>query len=288
MPGKNREPRLEESYRHCRDVVLRARSNLARAFWLLRHDQRRGMDALYAFARQADDLVDCPGSERDRRTSLEQFRHELDHSLAGKPVGMLFPALIDTIQHYQIQPRHCYDLLDGCAMDLSPRRYANWDELREYCLRVASSVGLACLQIWDCTDERALQPAIDCGLALQLTNILRDVRSDAQVGRIYLPQDELARFGVTENDLLSGEPTASMIELVRFQIVRSNALYASAWQGLSYVPEPARRLYWLMHQTYDRLLKKMEADPAAIFRTRVQLSQSTKIWLAARAVLRLV
>jgi len=246
------------------------------------------MDALYAFARQADDLVDSNETEADRRIALAEFREEFDQSLAGDAPGLLFPALINTIERFQIEPRHCYDLLDGCAMDLVPRRYANWEELRQYCLRVASSVGLACLSIWGCKDERALQPAIDCGLALQLTNILRDIRSDAELSRVYLPQDELARFGLTETDLLTGSDAPGIADLLQFQVDRAKQLYTSAKAGQQFIPEPARRLYWLMHQTYERLLLKIEAEPQAVFRQRLRLSQSTKLWLAARAVLRLV
>ncbi|WP_425613964.1 phytoene/squalene synthase family protein [Anatilimnocola sp. NA78] len=289
MPGANRaEHLLDQSYRHCRQVVLAARSNLGRAFWLLKPAQRQGMDALYAFARQADDLVDSNACETDRRAALAEFRHNFEAALAGTPPGMLFPALIDTIERYQIPPQHCFDLLDGCAMDLAPRRYANWEELRQYCLRVASSVGLACLRIWGCQDERALQPAIDCGLALQLTNILRDIRSDAELGRIYLPQDELARFGITDAELLAGKEVPGSGELIRFQVERAKQLYASAKTGQQFVPEPAKRLYWLMHQTYEKLLLRIEADPTASLRKRVKLTRSTQLWLAARAVLRLV
>jgi phytoene synthase len=278
-------PRLTESYSHCRAIVLQARSNLGRAFWLLPDPQRRGMDALYAFAREADDIVDNPADETERTSALHYFRQSFEQALAGAPVGDLFPALIDTIQRYQIPPQHLFDLLDGCAMDLEPRRYASWEELREYCLRVASSVGLACLCIWNCRDPAARQPAIDCGLALQLTNILRDLRADAALGRVYLPQDDLARFGVSESDLLSGATSAAACELIRFEAARARELYQSAWQAMPLIPQPARRLYWLMHQTYSSLLKKIEHEPKVVFERRVGLSWPSKLWLATRATL---
>ncbi len=277
--------RLTHSYTHCREVVLQARSNLGRAFWLLPADQRRGMDALYAFAREADDIVDRDANPTERETDLLTFRENLTQALNGQVTGNLFPALLDAINRYKIPPQHLYDLLDGMAMDLTPRRYANWHELREYCLRVASSVGLACLCIWGCNDPRAQQPALDCGLALQLTNILRDLRSDAQIGRVYLPQDELARFGVSETELLTDRPTDATCELIRFQVVRAGALYDSAFQAMNLIPQPARRLYWLMHQTYFRLLLKIEQDPKAVFQGRVGLSWPAKLWLATRATL---
>jgi phytoene synthase len=278
-------PRLTESYAHCRAIVLRAKSNLGRAFWLLPEPERRGMDALYAFAREADDIVDNNASESDRATGLLAFRVNLEQALAIAPPGELFPALIDTIQRYNIPPQHLYDLLDGCAMDLAPRRYTDWSELREYCLRVASSVGLACLCIWNCPDPAAKQPAIDCGLALQLTNILRDLRADAALGRVYLPQDDLARFGVTESELVAGVPTAAACELIRFEAARARKLYQSANQAISLIPRPARRLYWLMIETYSRLLQKIEQEPKVVFERRVGLSWATKLWLATRATL---
>jgi phytoene synthase len=276
---------LEKSYSHCRDIVLRAKSNLGRAFWLLPDPQRRGMDALYAFARDADDLVDREAPAEERATDLQRFREQLDRTLQGTGELQLSPALQDTVQRYQIPQEPLFDLLDGCEMDLEPRRYANWHELREYCLRVASSVGLACLCIWDCRDPAARQPAIDCGLALQLTNILRDLREDAARGRVYLPQDELARFGVSEADIFSGKPSDKTAELIRFEVARAKQLYASAHRAMPLIPQPARRLYWLMHETYFRLLQKIEREPNVVFERRVGLSWPTKVWLATRATL---
>lgn len=276
---------LKDSYAHCRQIVLRAKSNLGRAFWLLPDPQRRGMDALYAFAREADDIVDCNDSADDRAANLQQFYSQLGMTLNGLGTLQLSPALHDTIVRYQIPPQHLFELMDGCAMDLSPRRYADWPELREYCLRVASSVGLACLCIWNCPNPAARQPAIDCGLALQLTNILRDLRVDAALGRVYLPQDDLARFGVTESELLAGKPTAAACELIRFEAARARELYQSANRAMPLIPQPARRLYWLMIETYSRLLQKIEHEPKLVFTERVRLSWATKLWLATRATL---
>lgn len=278
-------PRLPESYAYCRRVVLRARSNLGRAFWLLSAPQRRGMDALYAFAREADDIVDRDAPADLRGIELQRFRDQLERTLNGSGTLELSTALHDTVERYQIPRTHLFDLLDGCAMDLEPRRYANWEELREYCLRVASSIGLACLCIWNCRDPAATQPAIDCGLALQLTNILRDIQTDAALGRIYLPQDELARFGVSEREILSGQPTTATAELIRFQAARARSLYESARKALPLIPQPARRLYWLMHSTYFQLLQKIEQEPNIVFARRVGLSWPAKLWLATRATL---
>ena len=276
---------LDQSYTHCRQVVLRAKSNLGRAFWLLPNSQRRGMDALYAFAREADDIVDSGAPVQERRLGLSRFTQHLEQTLNWGGELPLSPALRDTVQRYQIPREHLFSLLHGCAMDLDPRHYANWDELRDYCLHVASSVGLACLCIWNCHDPAATQPAIDCGLALQLTNILRDIRADAELGRVYLPQEDLARFGVSESEILAGKPTTAAAELIRFEAARAKELYASAWRALPLIPQPARRLYWLMHQTYFQLLLNIEREPKAVFERRVGLSLPTKLWLATRATM---
>ena len=280
-----RNEKLEQSYTHCRHIVLRAKSNLGRAFWLLPEPQRRGMDALYAFAREADDIVDNETPTAERSQGLHAYREQLQQTIQRRPRDGVFSALADTIERYEIPPQPLIDLLDGCAMDLEPRQYANWNELCEYCLRVASSVGLACLCIWKCRDPAAQQPAIDCGLALQLTNILRDIRADAALGRIYLPQDEMVRFGVSAEDILSGNPSEKTAALIRFEAARARELYQSAWQAMPLIPQPARRLYWLMHQTYFKLLKKIEHEPNIVFTRRVGLSWPTKLWLATRATL---
>ncbi len=243
------------------------------------------MDALYAFAREADDIVDNEASSTDRLQGLVAFREQLQETLRGNTSTGVFPALADTIERYRIPPQPLIDLLDGCAMDLEPSIYANWDELREYCLRVASSVGLACMKIWGCNDPAATQPAIDCGLALQLTNILRDVRADAELGRIYLPRDEMARFGVSAEDILACRASSQTAELIRFEAARARELYQSAWQAMPLIPQPARRLYWLMHQTYFGLLQKIERQPNVVFEKRVGLSWRAKVWLATRATL---
>lgn len=276
---------LDHSYTHCRQVVLRAKSNLGRAFWLLPDPQRRGMDALYAFAREADDIVDHSGPVAERSANLIAYREQLTRAILGDPGNGVFPALSDTCERFEFSAQNLFDLLDGCAMDLEPRRYATWDELRGYCQRVASSVGLACLCIWNCRDPQAIQPAIDCGLALQLTNILRDIQADAALGRIYLPQQNLAQFGVSESDILANQPTAATAELIRFEAARAKELYASAWKAMPLIPQPARRLYWLMHQTYFQLLQKIEREPNVVFERRVGLSWPAKLWLATRATI---
>src|SRR4051812_26269549 len=190
---------LRSSYRFCCDLSRREARNFYYSFLLLPADRRRSMCALYAFLRHTDDLADEPGPADTKRSALDSWRLDLDRSLAGHPDSWPgLPALADTVRRHAIPPKHLNDVIDGCLMDLEPRPYATFDDLYAYCYRVASAVGLSCLHIWGYRSEsgRAEQLAEACGIALQLTNILRDVREDARSGRIYLPREDLDRFGV--------------------------------------------------------------------------------------------
>jgi 15-cis-phytoene synthase len=261
------------SYRHCRQVVRRAASNFGWAFWLLPADERRSMDALYAFARVSDDLTDGPGTSEEKRHLLSQCRDGLEQSLAGKPTGPLFPALADTVARHRVPPEYLRQIVTGVEMDLDHRGYETFADLRNYCEHVASAVGLACLAIWDCRDERAIRPATDCGVAFQLTNILRDQAEDVARDRMYLPREDLAQFADRFGDL------------IRFECLRASALYDSSAETERFLSGPGRRLFKLMHATYRALLGKIERDPAAVLHRRQRVSRPHKAWLAMRTLL---
>ena len=286
---------LETSYRHCRAVVRRASSNLASTFWLLPAVQRRGMDALYAFARQADDLVDSDEPPEVRREKLAQFRGAVVARLApdaaeGPPISSelsgplaLLPALEDTVRHFHVPPEHLLELLRGVEMDLDVARYASFEELRLYCYRVASAVGLACLPIWGCREAAAQQPAIDCGIAFQLTNILRDIGEDFRRGRIYLPADELERFGLSES--LERPVAAEWEEFLQFQISRAESFFESGAVTSRYLPAAGRRVFHLMLARYQTILKEIKRRGPSVLQERVQLSFPRKLLIAAGALL---
>jgi squalene-associated FAD-dependent desaturase len=275
---------LDRSYAHCRQVVRESSSNLAWCFWLLPHDQRRGMDALYAYARQADDLVDRQAPAELRRQELEEFRTDLAAALAGEARPPLFPAVADTVRRFGIRAELLDELLDGVALDVSPQTPATFAELHAYCYRVASVVGLACLPIWGCIDPRAVPPAIDCGIAFQLTNILRDLKEDAERGRCYLPADELERFGILASHSPKWTWTEPLAELIEFQIARAKSLYESAAATARYLPSPGRRVFALMLARYRSILAAIEREPSRIVRERVSLSWLRKVAVAARAL----
>ena len=286
---------LETSYRHCRAVVRRASSNLASTFWLLPAEQRRGMDALYAFARQADDLVDNDEPLGVRWQQLAAFRRAISIRLTGEvtqsfsyesrgPLALL-PALEDTVQRFEIPPKHLLELLDGVEMDLHRSTYPIFEDLRVYCYRVASVVGLTCLPIWGCRDDAAIQPAIDCGLAFQLTNILRDIREDAERGRVYLPSDELARFGLAPADILSGANEADWREFLQFQIARAESFFESGAATGRYLPAAGRRVFHLMLARYRAILDEVKRRGTDVLRERAQLSYPRKLLIAAGSLL---
>ncbi|HUE73198.1 MAG TPA: phytoene/squalene synthase family protein, partial [Pirellulaceae bacterium] len=290
---------LDRSYAYCRQVVRESSSNLAWCFWLLPYDQRRGMDALYALARQADDLVDREDPVESRRRTLDEFRADLVAALAGDARPPLFPAVADTVRRFGISPALLEQLLDGMAMDIDPQTPATFAEISAYCYRVASVVGLACLAIWGCHDERAIPPAIDCGIAFQLTNILRDLVEDAQRGRCYLPADELDRFGISSRHtpcaVGSGNGTRSvpatywtwsepLAELIDFQIARARNYYESAAETARYLPPPGRRVFALMVARYRSILAAIEREPERILRKRVSLSWPRKFTVAVGAL----
>ena len=286
---------LEMSYRHCRAVVRRASSNLASTFWLLPAEQRRGMDALYAFARQADDLVDNDEPLAVREKQLAEFRRVISIRLTSQDFGpfsfdtrgplALLPALEDTVRRFEISPSHLLELLDGVEMDLQQSVYSTFDDLRIYCYRVASVVGRACLPIWGCHDEVAVQPAIDCGLAFQLTNILRDIREDAESGRVYLPADELARFGLAPADILSGANEADWREFLQFQVARAESFFESGATTSRYLPAAGRRVFHLMLARYRAILGEVKRRGTGVLRERVQLSYPHKLLIAAGSLL---
>ncbi|MGI8982075.1 MAG: hydroxysqualene dehydroxylase HpnE [Pirellulaceae bacterium] len=285
---------LETSYRHCRAVVRRASSNLASTFWLLPAEQRRGMDALYAFARQADDLVDSDEPLEVRQKQLAEFRRAISIRLTGggsqsfsyEPRGPLaiLPALEDTVRRFEIPPTHLLEILDGVEMDLHQSTYATFDDLRVYCYRVASVVGLSCLPIWGCRDVRASGPAIDCGLAFQLTNILRDIREDAERGRVYLPAEELGRFGLAPADIVSGVNAAGWQEFLQFQVARAESFFESGAATSSYLPAAGRRVFHLMLARYEAILREVKRRGTGVLRERVQLSYPRKLLIAAGAL----
>ena len=286
MPNEYAPPDdVEASYRHCQRVARRAASNFYWSFWLLARNERRAMCALYAFARQADDVADGDLPVPERRAALAELRAQLQAALAHGGSGPLLPALADSVWRYKIPPRYLLEILDGVALDLDNPQFETFAELRNYCYHVASAVGLACLHIWGFRDESVLAPAIDCGIAFQLTNILRDLKEDAARGRCYLPREELADFGYTRDDLSAHVCDARFLRLMQFQTERAESFYGSGERTVNYLAPRGRRVFRMMFCTYHELLRQIQRRPLDVFGPRIRLSRATKVILAARAVL---
>lgn len=265
---------LRESYRYCHALSRSEAKNFYYSFLLLPPTLRRSMCALYAFMRQADDLADEPGTLVGKRLALDGWRADLDRALDGGPVGWPgLAALADAVDRHRIPRRFLHAVVDGVEMDLEPRPFATFRELHGYCYRVASAVGLCCIHIWGYRSEggRAEELAEACGVALQLTNILRDVREDAQNGRIYLPQEDLDRFGVTPADLRDPRPSARLRDLFAFEGRRAYDYYAEASPLVRLVAPVGRPVLAAIVGIYRALLDEIARRDYDVLAGRVAL-----------------
>jgi 15-cis-phytoene synthase len=274
----------------CRQIVR----THARTFWLASHfltaEKRRSAYALYAFCRVADDLVDLAAAEPPWVIAqrLDGYRHELGEALKGRPSGPVFRELSRTVQMHAVPARVLHELLEGIALDCTPSRYATWPELYRYCEGVASTVGEMCTYVFGVTGgedvrRRAVTHARILGVAMQLTNILRDVGEDARKGRCYLPDEDLAQFQLTRDEILRGlRPTdARWRSLMAFEIARARALYASAMPGITLLAPDSQRCATACAIGYSGILGAIEAIGYDTFATRARLgigARATVAW----------
>lgn len=276
---------LGTSYETCRRLARRSARNFYYSFMVLPREKRRAMCALYAFSRQTDDLGDNQQPVDVRRSALANWRRSLDRGLNGIFDSPIFPALADTVERYQLPPRYLHDLIDGVEMDLDQTEYQTFDELRAYCYKVASAVGLCCIQIWGFTDEQAIEPAIRCGIALQLTNILRDLKEDAAEGRVYLPQEDLRRFDYSADDLRRGVVDNRFRRLMRFEIDRAEEFYEEAAELDRWLSPDGRAVFGAMTAIYRGLLDEIKRLDGDVFSRRVKLTTWRKLRIAGRWLL---
>lgn len=277
-------PALTRSYAYCERLARREAGNFYHAFRMLPAPQRKAMCALYAFLRVSDDLSDGPGSSEQKRGPFLSWRSRFDQALAGISTHRLHPALCHTVVTYAIPREYLDAVLDGVAMDLEPACFATFADLVPYCYRVASAVGLCCIHIWGFTDVRAKVYAEHAGIAFQLTNILRDLAEDAARDRVYLPQEDLERFGYSAQDLAAGRRNESFRALMRFQVERARSFYTAAWPLADLLQPTGKAIFQVMMRTYHGLLEAMEQRDYDVFSRRVRLSRWQKLTLAARAL----
>jgi 15-cis-phytoene synthase len=275
---------LARSYAYCERLARREAGNFYLAFRLLPAEQRRAMCALYSFMRVADDLADGPGAPEEKRGPLQDWRRRLDEALEGVYSHPLHPAFHHAIHRFGVPPLYLHAVIDGVEMDLDAAHYAIFSDLYPYCYRVASAVGLACIHIWGFAGEQAKEYAEAAGIAFQLTNILRDLGEDAGRGRVYLPREDLERFGYREEDLRRGVRDDRFRALMHFEVERAAAFYRKG-EPLAPLLRPAGRAVFLtMLRTYRSLLDAIVRRDYDVFSSRVRLSRVHKLWLAARAL----
>lgn len=268
---------LARSYRYCEEVARREAGNFYPAFLLLAPPQRRSMCALYTFMRIADDLSDEPMPTLDKRQRLAEWRQGLRQALAGEYGHAAHPALHHTVMAHSIPPRYLEAVIDGVEMDLEPVAYRTFAELRNYCYHVASVVGLACIHIWGYHGATALRYAEDAGIAFQLTNILRDLGEDAARGRVYVPREDLDRFGYDAAGLTQGIRNEAFREVMRFEVERARAYYTSGWRLVPRLTAPGQAVFLMMARTYHDLLGEIEKRDYDVFHSRVRVPPWKKL-----------
>ena len=275
---------VAQSYSECRRVARGAASNFYYAFFMLPQAKRDALCALYAFLRLVDDVSDSLGDIAEKQRGLSRWRAALDAAAAGDTAAHpILPAFADTMQRFKIPPRYFHDLISGAEMDLTVGSYATFDRLREYCYRVAGTVGLTCLQVFQYEDPHAPALAEKLGIAFQLTNILRDIPKDFEMGRVYLPDEDLAQFGVRREQLAHGPVTPPLRAMLAFEAGRAWEFYREGVELIPRVHQNSRAALWALVRIYSRLLRRIEARGYDVFAGRVRVGAPEKTGILLRA-----
>lgn len=280
---------LEQSYTFCRRVARTRAKNFYYSFLLLEKPQRDALCAIYAFMRHCDDLSDNPETSDKAKLyqSVAEWQVALSRSLSGEIQGNpIWPAFHDTVQRYLIPHRFFNEMIEGILSDLEPRQIKTFDELYQYCYRVASVVGLTIVHVFGFESVKALWLAEKCGIAFQLTNILRDVREDALVNRVYLPLEDLERFGVPVEQLRSGKEDDRFRDLMRFEACRARSYYDESTPLSDLIAPKSRRSLWVLREIYLRLLARIEKSNYSVLSRRIRVPSPVKMALAVRGLAR--
>ena len=274
---------LDRAYAHCQRIARSQARNFYYAFRTLPAAKRRAIYAAYAFCRLCDDIADEENPVEEKRRLFAQTRRLLHSSRDAAGSHPVFVALGDAVASFGIPAQYFEDVIQGVEMDLSRTRYANFEELRAYCYKVASSVGLICMEVFGYEHPNAKHHAIDLGLAMQLTNVLRDVREDLGRGRIYIPQDEMARFGYSEREMERGEVNDAFRELMRLQVARARGYFESGRRLIPLVPLEARACPRVLVEVYSAILDRIESLDYDVFQRRIGLTGREKLYLLAKS-----
>ena len=279
-------PSLSTCYGTCVALTrLRAR-NFYYAFLTLPGAARRAVCAIYAYCRILDDIADGPLTPPAKAAGLAEVRRELDRALAGESRDPVFRALADTVCRYGIARQHLLDIAAGVEQDLTVDRYRRFEDLYRYCYLVASSVGLACLEVFGYRSEAARAAAVDLGIAMQLTNIVRDVAEDAAKGRIYLPLEDMAAFGVGEADVRAKSAGAALRRLIAFEVERAHEYFERARALFRHLPRRSRPCPMVLFGVYRSLLGEIERAGYDVLAFRAALGRGRRARLALALYLR--
>jgi 15-cis-phytoene synthase len=279
---------LDRAYAHCESVTAKHSHSFHMASSLLPTDKRRAVRALYAFCRATDDIVDCPKCNPE--LSLRVWRRKILSPEFNISTDLIAIAWADIRRRYGIPLRYAEQLIDGVARDLYQHRYATFEELAAYAYGVASTVGLMSMHIIGFTNHEAISYAIKLGVALQITNILRDVGEDWRAGRVYLPQEELAAFDLTESDLAAGRVDDRWRNFMQFQIDRNRRLYMESQPGIRLLEKTGHFAIVAAGELYSAILDDIEAHDYDVFSRRAhvttwgKLSRLPRIWWHSRGM----
>jgi phytoene synthase len=266
---------------YCRKLTERSKSNFYYAFLFLPPHKREALEAVYAYCRLVDDVVDEDAPVEVKLAGIARWRRELDAVFgSAETTHPVAQKLRQAVRRFPIRRQDMEAVIDGCAMDITESRYQSWEELRTYCYRVASAVGLMCIEIFGYQTPRAREYAVDLGIALQLTNILRDVAEDARRGRVYLPLEDLQLFGVDERELVDGTRSPGFLRLMRHEAQRARAHYVRARAAIG--PAEKRQLVVaeIMGDIYHALLERLEEQEFDVFGERTTVTRGRKMVIA--------
>ncbi|MBI5463835.1 MAG: presqualene diphosphate synthase HpnD [Ignavibacteriales bacterium] len=262
------------------DLAQNRRSNFYYSFLILPKPKREAIETIYAFCRVTDDIVDEGDNEEEKYARLHQWTEELRRSLTGASRYPILNRLSAIIRRFEIPLEHFYDLIKGMEMDLNKKRYDTWEELREYCYRAASTVGLICAEVFGYKNASTKEYAVNLGIALQLTNILRDLSADAKRGRVYLPREDMKKFGYTESDLMRRVYDERFVSLMRFECDRAHEYFRRAKSFLAEEDKPLFTAARTMGNIYYLLLRKIEQAKYDVFSRRIRLGSPLKLLVA--------
>ncbi len=267
---------------YCQQKTAQSGSSFYYSFLFLSEQQRQAITALYAFCREVDDIVDTVVEPTIAANKLDWWRGEIKQLYKQQASHPITQALTAALEHYDLRQDYFLAIIDGMAMDLEQFSYPDFEALSQYCYRVASVVGLLSVEIFGYQHDDTLSYAENLGMALQLTNIIRDVREDAQRGRVYLPMDELARFELTLDDILALKTSPELTQLLTFQTERAHRYYQKAIQFLPEQDRYAQRTGLIMAAIYQTLLAEIKHDGFHVMEHRISLTPIRKLWIAWR------